>query len=172
MATYLEMPEELIEPNGGSKWEVVYDPSVVYRWLKPVRVVGLMPKRKRRRRPKRSSIPDLLNAIVDHDREAIYVAMLTKQQRVFAVYVLGIGGPNATTVDRTTLLRSVLLANPDGGVVLIHNHPSGRKRPSTDDAHLTKSASELLGRFGYKLVDHLVIARDGVFSFEQAGMVG
>lgn len=172
MATYLELPETMVLANPrGKSWEVVFDPASADPSFATSRIVGLMPKRSRRRKPPKSDIVELLNAVKMHDREAVYVAMLDGKDRVIAVYVVSIGGPAMSIVDKTSLLRAVLLCDPAGGVVLVHNHPSGQVTPSPDDISLTRGVSEMLDIYGYFLADHIIIGREGVFSFWEAGLV-
>lgn len=49
--------------------------------------------------------------------------------------------------------------------VVVHNHPSGDPAPSDEDRVLTerlKTAGELVG---IPIIDHVIVARDGYFSF-------
>lgn len=64
-----------------------------------------------------------------------------------------------------------LLREAAAGVVFVHNHPSGEPSPSADDVALTerlRRAGELLG---VKVLDHVVIGREGYFSFLDAGLL-
>lgn len=54
-------------------------------------------------------------------------------------------------------------------LIVAHNHPSGDPRPSAEDREATRRlrrAGELLG---IELLDHLVIAERGLFSFREQG---
>jgi DNA repair protein RadC len=54
-------------------------------------------------------------------------------------------------------------------VIVAHNHPSGDPRPSAEDREATRRlrrAGELLG---IELLDHLVVAEKGLFSFREQG---
>jgi DNA repair protein RadC len=54
-------------------------------------------------------------------------------------------------------------------IIVAHNHPSGDPRPSAEDREATRRlrrAGELLG---IELLDHLVIAEKGLFSFREQG---
>lgn len=54
-------------------------------------------------------------------------------------------------------------------VIVAHNHPSGDPRPSPEDREATRRlrrAGELLG---VELLDHLIIAAKGFFSFREQG---
>ena len=57
------------------------------------------------------------------------------------------------------------------GDVAVHNHPSGGLESSRDDERLTcriKDAGELIG---VKLLDHVIISRNGYLSMSDSGMI-
>ena len=55
------------------------------------------------------------------------------------------------------------------GVILVHNHPSGDPSPSDEDVRLTKRISQAGHIMGIDLLDHLIVAANGVYSFKTAG---
>jgi DNA repair protein RadC len=57
------------------------------------------------------------------------------------------------------------------GVVLAHNHPSGTPDPSADDLSFTDAMARAGAVLGVRVVDHLVVARRGYFSFVEAGLI-
>ena len=54
-------------------------------------------------------------------------------------------------------------------VVMAHNHPSNDPEPSREDIAATRRISLALGALGIRLVDHLVLARDGAVSLRARG---
>jgi DNA repair protein RadC len=56
--------------------------------------------------------------------------------------------------------------------ILVHNHPSGDPTPSPEDERLTERLVEAGRLLGIAVLDHLVVARDGYYSFRDAGRVG
>ena len=55
--------------------------------------------------------------------------------------------------------------------MLIHNHPSGAAAPSPQDKVLTDRVAQAAALFDIRLLDHIIIAREGDFSFLRAGLV-
>jgi DNA repair protein RadC len=56
-------------------------------------------------------------------------------------------------------------------LIIGHNHPSGDPNPSNSDLEMTqilRSAGRLIG---IPVVDHLIVGRDGYFSFWQKGLL-
>ncbi|MDG2048792.1 MAG: JAB domain-containing protein, partial [Myxococcota bacterium] len=50
-------------------------------------------------------------------------------------------------------------------------HPSGDPRPSEQDFKVTRRLVEAGELIGIRVVDHVVVARDGYFSFAQQGRI-
>jgi len=56
-------------------------------------------------------------------------------------------------------------------VIVAHNHPSGDPTPSVDDHALTRQLAEAGSLLGIRLVDHIVIAASGFYSFRESGQM-
>ncbi|MGM0508488.1 MAG: RadC family protein [Fusobacteriota bacterium] len=50
-------------------------------------------------------------------------------------------------------------------VIFVHNHPSGKVNPSKADKEITRKMNNVLGALDIKLLDHLIIGKDGYYSF-------
>lgn len=99
-------------------------------------------------------------------QESFFVVLLDAKNQVLSFQELFKGGLSSSTVDISTLLRSILLANATSFVVA-HNHPTGGLEPSPDDKTLTekiKTASETVG-LGF--LDHLIFSGTSYFSFAE-----
>ena len=57
------------------------------------------------------------------------------------------------------------------GMTIIHNHPSGDSSPSDMDILVTKQIRKALECVGVKLMDHLIAAKHGYYSFHENGML-
>ena len=53
------------------------------------------------------------------------------------------------------------------GLIIVHNHPSGNPEPSEEDRVLTRSLSEISKTLDIRLLDHIIVGRDGHFSFRE-----
>ena len=56
-------------------------------------------------------------------------------------------------------------------IVLAHNHPSGDYKPSKFDIAMTRSLEELGETMDFEVYDHLIAAKDGIFSFRNNGLI-
>jgi DNA repair protein RadC len=52
-------------------------------------------------------------------------------------------------------------------VILVHNHPSGNLNPSEDDLKTTSRLVEAGKILGIKVLDHVIVSKEGYFSFEE-----
>ena len=53
----------------------------------------------------------------------------------------------------------------------MHNHPSGEAAPSEQDIKLTKRLKEAGEIMGIPLLDHLIIAETGYYSFSEENII-
>ncbi len=104
-------------------------------------------------------------------QETFKVVLLNNSNKAKGVYQISQGGIIGTLVD-VRILFAVILKSLSVGIILTHNHPSGKLMPSEADKRLTnkiKKASEL---FDIKLLDHLILAPDGdYYSFSDNGIL-
>ena len=79
------------------------------------------------------------------------------------------------TVDRATVYpRRVIeasLKREAAAIVLAHNHPNGRAQPSKQDELLTRAIVLAAETVQLRVLDHLIIASQEVFSFRKEGML-
>ena len=103
-------------------------------------------------------------------QEEFKILMLNYANDVLGVYSLSKGGASGTVVD-IKLLFAVALKCYASNIIIAHNHPSGNLFPSESDKIITskiKKASHLLD---IKLIDHLIITKNGYYSFSEFGLL-
>jgi len=113
----------------------------------------------------------LLPNLVDAIQESFGVICLDSSNRVVGFAVPFTGGVASAPVEITTLLKVPLLVASCSGIIVFHNHPSGASLPSNDDVILTKRLAQAVELVGLRFLDHIIIARDGTFSFTDAGLL-
>ena len=57
------------------------------------------------------------------------------------------------------------------GIIFVHNHPSGNIDPSKEDIAITKRSLEVGKMVGIEVIDHVIVGKDGCFSFQAEGML-
>jgi DNA repair protein RadC len=79
------------------------------------------------------------------------------------------------TIDRAMVYpRRVVesaLKRGAAALVLAHNHPNGHVQPSDQDKTLTRALVLAAETVQLKILDHLIVSPDEVFSFRKAGLV-
>lgn len=96
--------------------------------------------------------------------ESFKIILLNPNLEMLGIYTVAEGGTCSVAVDSKLILQAAVLANAHG-VILIHNHPSGNLNPSSEDIGLTRDTVYALDMVGVKLRDHLIITKEGYFSF-------
>ncbi|MBU2949712.1 JAB domain-containing protein [Tamlana agarivorans] len=97
-------------------------------------------------------------------QEEFKVLLLNRNHQVLGVYPLSKGGVSGTVVD-AKLLFSVALKCNASSIIMAHNHPSGNLKPSEADKRLTSKLKEAGSYLDIVVIDHLIIAKGGYFSF-------
>lgn len=53
------------------------------------------------------------------------------------------------------------------GIILVHNHPCGEAKPTSQDKELTKIVQEAGALMNIQVLDHIIVAKNQVYSFRQ-----
>ncbi len=116
------------------------------------------------------SVFKIMQSIIGNLRhEEFWVIYINNSNKVIHINQLSKGGITGTLVDIRLLYKKAveLLAT---GVVVCHNHPSGKLQPSNFDIELTQKIKQAGLTLDIKLLDHLIIAKKTYFSFVDEGL--
>src|ERR1700687_3329906 len=80
------------------------------------------------------------------------------------------GTLDRAVVEPREILKRALLARA-AGLILYHNHPSGDPSPSREDREFTRRLAPAAEALGVRLLDHIVVGREGCISFREAGLM-
>lgn len=80
------------------------------------------------------------------------------------------GTLDRAVVEPREILRRALIGKA-AGVILYHNHPSGDPTPSREDREFTRRLAAACESVGVRLLDHIVVGREGCVSFREAGLL-
>jgi len=87
---------------------------------------------------------------------------------------------NTRTVFIGTLNQSLVhprevfadaIADRAAGIIIAHNHPSGTLEASRADVQITQRLKEVSKLVGIELLDHVILAKDGFYSFSDEGLL-
>ena len=125
-------------------------------------------------RPKITSSKDAAHAmqtVIGHlEHEEFWALYLNNSNKIVAKVQISKGGLTATLVDvRLVYKRALELAAV--GIIVCHNHPSGKLQPSAADKQLTSKIKAAGITLDIKLLDHLIITEKAYFSFADEGLL-
>ena len=103
--------------------------------------------------------------------ESFMVIYLNVKNEVIEHEVLNEGTLDRAIVYPRKVVESALTHHA-ASLILIHNHPSGHPEPSQDDKRLTRSIVEAARTLEIRIVDHIIVGRDGYFSFIENSLLG
>ena len=166
------------EPTGGSITERESAAGQVNREQSaqyiPVYRVELVRERTIKNVPRRAIhnsddvVALLKDELLKSDREKLLCVMLSAKNTVIGIEVVSIGTLTASLVSNRELFKAAILANA-AAIIISHPHPSGDPTPSQEDIRLTERVSKAGEILGIKLLDHVIIAELGIYSFSNAG---
>ena len=107
-------------------------------------------------------------ALLEH--ETFSMLLLDTQNRLIAYRELFRGTLTQTSVHAREVVKEALAFNA-AGVILCHNHPSGRADPSPGDVQLTRLMQRSLALVDIRVLDHFVVGGCDVTSFVEEGLL-
>ncbi len=93
-------------------------------------------------------------------REHLRGLYLNNHYRLIHDEIISIGSLTSHVVHPREIFRPAI-EYAASAVVLVHNHPSGSKEPSTADHDITKQLVDAGSMLGIELLDHLIIGSAG-----------
>ncbi|MBX2878051.1 MAG: DNA repair protein RadC [Saprospiraceae bacterium] len=108
--------------------------------------------------------------IADLDQEEFWIILLNRASKVLDRVRISQGGTAGTVVD-AKLVFTRALSLKASSVILCHNHPSGSLFPSQPDKNLTQKLLQAGKLIDIMVLDHLIIAEHGYYSFADEGLL-
>jgi hypothetical protein len=104
-------------------------------------------------------------------QEQFIVLYLNQANEIIGYYKHSKGAINATVADIRIVLATALKALAVS-MVIAHNHPSGNLKPSRADEQLTDKIKQGSSLMDVKLLDHIIVTKEGYYSFADKGLLG
>ena len=105
---------------------------------------------------------------LEHERLVMFV--LNGSGKLLKEIVLGEGQEACVKVQTNEIILKAA-EQKASKVFFAHNHPTGSSKPSLSDINFTNQISKALFFAGIKVVDHIIVAKDEVFSFSMQNML-
>ncbi len=113
----------------------------------------------------------LQTLLQSREHEVFAVLFLDNQHRIMAYEELFRGTLSSASVYPREVVKRALALNA-AALMLVHNHPSGHPEPSRADIEITHRLQSALELVDIRLLDHLVVATDGIVSLAERGYLG
>lgn len=108
--------------------------------------------------------------IKENKKENLIVLYLDARNKLIYKDTVSIGTLNSNLVHPREVFEPAV-RHLAAQIVLTHNHPSGDPEPSEDDLVITKKLVESGKILGIEVFDHVIIVKDGFFSFKNKGLI-
>jgi len=131
---------------------------------------------------KRFLIKDRIKITCSNDIVKMTEELKNKKQEYFLTFTLDgahnliqkrivfIGTLNQSLVHPREVFANAI-TDRAAGVIFVHNHPSGSVEPSKEDISITNRLVEVGKLVGINVVDHIIVSKDGYFSFNEKSMI-
>ena len=112
----------------------------------------------------------LRHSMLEKDIEIFKVLYLDPSYSVIHTETIFDGTLTYNVIYLRELLRKSLKYNA-AAIVIAHNHPSGNPEPSREDKDLTRDIVYATGLLEITLLDHVIVAEEGFYSFADRGLI-
>lgn len=108
--------------------------------------------------------------MLDLNYEEFWIILLKRNNEVIKKERVSLGGMSGTVVDTKVIMKKALeeLAS---SLILVHNHPSGNRKPSQADITITKKLKEAGRIMDIPVLDHIIFTDDDYFSFSDESLM-
>ena len=116
------------------------------------------------------SVLPLISSIADKQQEHFVCISLNGANEVIENRTVTVGLLNKSQVHPREVFADVI-TDRAAGVILAHNHPSGKLKPSDSDLKIQEQLAEAGKILGIKILDHIIISKNGYYSFQDQGLI-
>ena len=127
------------------------------------------PGAKRQTADSPNDVYEILKAIyrqLDDDQEHLVLLVLNLSQEVSGYKVVSSGNERTSLANGKIVFRNALLLGASS-VVVAHNHPSGKLKPSTADINFTNKIIEAGKTLDIPVLDHIILTHKGYISLRE-----
>ena len=120
-----------------------------------------------------SSPNDVLTYFKDMEdlrQEEIRLIMLNTKNKIIDHKTISKGTVNASIVTPREIFFPAIKMMASS-IILAHNHPSADVTPSSEDKNITEIVARSGKLINIKLLDHIIIGKNKIYSFKEAGLI-
>jgi len=178
----LDLAREVLKRFGGLEGilKVHVNELVNFKGLGLAKAVTLKASMELGKRAFLRSEPPLINSSLSafnllrkygfYEVEVFGLVTLNGKNAVLGIYEISRGSVNATVVTPKEVFCPAV-RDLASSVILFHNHPSGDLSPSSEDLKVTDRLVKSASLLGIEILDHLILGKNGYFSFKEEGVL-
>ncbi|MDP2672071.1 MAG: JAB domain-containing protein [Candidatus Daviesbacteria bacterium] len=123
---------------------------------------------------KPNEIADIVKSVlqaeneIDRNKEHFWVIGMNAQNQLQYMELVSLGILNNAIVHPREVYRMAIFKGVNQ-IIVAHNHPSGTTKPSKEDKGITKRLKDAGEIIGIELLDHVIVASEGFYSFTDEG---
>jgi DNA repair protein RadC len=102
--------------------------------------------------------------------EEFWIALVDNKNRLMEWERVSQGTVSQAPVYPREVLAKALL-HKASGIILVHNHPGGDPKPSSQDVNLTRRIVRAASDLDLRVLDHLIVTDTTHYSFQENGML-
>lgn len=106
--------------------------------------------------------------IADKKQEYFLCLTLNGVGEVIQARVVTVGLLDSSQVHPREVFADAI-TDRAAGIIVAHNHPSGKLEPSPEDLAITRQLAEAGKLLGIELLDHIIITKNGWLSLKREG---
>lgn len=104
------------------------------------------------------------------DVEQFRIVWLDTKLRLIGEEIQQRGTINSVSLHPREVIKSAI-NHGAGAIIMVHNHPSGDVTPSRADIEITDKIDAACKAVNIRLIDHLIVSKNSIYSFSQKGIV-
>jgi len=147
---------------------------------KAVTIVSAMELSRRRQISEKAEKPRVVTSrsvyelmkpeLSDKLTEEFWMILLTRANYVIKKQLISSGGTAQLSVDPKVIFK-IALDHHAASMILVHNHPSNKPKPSELDIQLTERLAKAGKILDIPILDHIIFTEDSYFSFADEHLV-
>ena len=105
-----------------------------------------------------------------YDQEVLGILVLNRKKKLLSEKIVYKGTRTGLSASIREIFKELLLV---GGTYfyIFHNHPSGNVEPSEQDIIFTSQLVKECSRYGFIMIDHLIISNEEYYSFKKSVVI-
>ncbi len=114
---------------------------------------------------------EFVTNLIGKKTEEYFIALyLDNKNQIHGYCTISKGTISETIVHPREIYKGAILSN-SSSVIIAHNHPSGKLKPSRQDITVTKRIKEVGELLDIPLLDHIIVNNSNYFSFIEEGFM-